>query len=43
MYGWDKTVGAENEWHPNHDTRNTVRYYGKNKVWYQTTHSGIDN
>ena len=30
-------VGAENEWHPNHDTRNTVRYYGKNKVWYQTT------
>jgi len=30
-------VGAENEWPPNHDTRNTVRYYGKKQVWYQTT------
>ena len=31
-------VGACDEWSPtNQDTRNTVRYYGKNQVWYQTT------
>ena len=24
-------VDAENEWHPNQDTRNTVWYYGKNR------------
>jgi len=32
-------VGTENEWSPNQDTRNTVRYYGKIQVWYQTARS----
>ena len=31
-------VIACNEWSPNQDTRNNVRYYGKNMVWYQTTY-----
>ena len=26
-------VGTENEWPPNHDTRNTVRYYGITKPY----------
>ena len=27
----------ESEWSPNLETRNTVPYYGKKQVWYQTT------
>ena len=38
MYGdgsWQFVM--RREWSPNQDTRNTVRYYVKNQVLYQTT------